>query len=164
MAEHAIWMPLYWGDYFRDTLEFSTFQHGCYLLLIGAYWERRGPLPDDIQALARICRTSPDKLARWGNSVLAKFTRSDGLLRHERIENELLKSSARLAAARANGKAGGLAKSKLITITKERKARVRSQANGDGLAAHALSPEQLAELQDRTDRIMKRGKYLQKFS
>lgn len=117
MAEHGIWMPMYWADYFKDTLEFSTFQHGCYMLLIGAYWERGSPLPDDLPSLARICRTTPDKLARYGKSVFGKFTRSDGLLRHERIENEILRSGDRLAAARANGRAGGLAKSKLTTIT-----------------------------------------------
>jgi len=113
MAEHGIWMPLYWGDYFSDTLEFSTFQHGCYLLLIGAYWTRGGPLPNDPIALARICKTSCDKLARYGNPVLARFYCDGGLLKHKRLEIELLKSSDRQAAAVANGRAGGLAKSKL---------------------------------------------------
>ena len=110
---HALWMPLYWGDYFSDTLELSTFQHGCYLLLIGAYWQRGGPLPDEPEALARICRTSCDKLARYGNPVLARFHRKDGLLHHKRIDLELLRSSKRQAVAIANGRAGGLAKGKL---------------------------------------------------
>lgn len=114
---HSAWMPLYWGDYFKQTLEFSTFQHGCYLLLIGAYWARGGPLPNDPKALANICKTSPDKLARYGNPVLAKFTSKDGLLYHDRVEKELLRSGERQAAAIANGRAGGLAKSKLTTIT-----------------------------------------------
>ena len=92
---HSFWMPLYWGDYFSDTLEFSTFQHGCYLLLIGAYWQRGGPIPDEPEALARICRTSCDKLARYGNPVLARFHRKDGLLHHKRIDLELLRSSKR---------------------------------------------------------------------
>lgn len=113
----SAWMPIYWGDYFKKTLHLSTFQHGCYLLLIGAYWERGKALPDDPESLARICRTSCDKLARYGNPVLAMFTRKDGLLYHERIENELFKSGNRQAAAIANGRAGGLAKFKLSTTT-----------------------------------------------
>lgn len=129
---------MYWGDYLGGTMHFSTFQHGCYLLLIAAYWQNGGPLPADMDSLARICRTSGDKLARYGNPILAKFTRKDGLLYHQRIENEIIRSSARQAAAIANGKAGGLAKSKLTTTTtttteerkKEDDASASSTANG----------------------------------
>ncbi len=143
MAEHGIWMPMYWADYFKDTLDFSTFQHGCYLLLIGAYWERGSALPDDMAGLARICRTTPDKLARYGKSVFGKFTRSDGLLRHERIEFEILRSSDRLAAAKANGRAGGLAKSKLTTITttKEESKKVVDIFGGKKKGGLEMTPE-----------------------
>lgn len=116
-AETGAWMPMYWGDYLGDTMHFSTFQHGCYLLLIAAYWRKGGPLLDDPESLARICRTSCDKLARYGKPVLAMFTSKDGLLISKRLEKEIVKSSARLMSARANGKAGGLAKSKLVTPT-----------------------------------------------
>lgn len=102
---HSAWMPMYWRDYFQDTLEFSTFQHGIYLLLIGAYWARGGPLPSDPQALSKIARTSCDKLARYGNPVLAKFSTKDGLLYHDRIEKELLRSSERIASASASANA-----------------------------------------------------------
>ncbi len=159
MAAHGIWMPMYWADYFKDTLDFSTFQHGCYMLLIGAYWERGSPLPDDLPSLARICRTTPDKLARYGNPVLGKFTRSEGLLRHQYIENQILNSNGRLAAARANGRAGGLAKSKLTTITKEKRERRSNRPSVNGADVLPLSPERIEELKDKTDRIMKRGKY-----
>ena len=48
-----IWMPLYVGDYLRDTRDLSTLQHGAYLLLIMHYYKRRS-LPDDEKELARI--------------------------------------------------------------------------------------------------------------
>ena len=102
-------MPMYWADYFGDTMHLTTFQHGCYLLLIGAYWRRGGPLPNDFKYLAQICRTSCDKLARYGNPVIALFTSKDGLLVHKRLEKEILKSSNRLSSARAAGRAGGQA-------------------------------------------------------
>jgi uncharacterized protein YdaU (DUF1376 family) len=40
------WMPIYWGDYLRDTRHFNTEQHGAYLLLIAHYWQN-GSLPTD---------------------------------------------------------------------------------------------------------------------
>lgn len=142
------WMPLYWGDYFKKTLHFSTFQHGCYMLLIGAYWCKGGPLSDDMPALAKICRTSCDKLARYGNPVLAEFSRIDGLLIHERIDFELLKASNRQESARANGQAGGLAKSKLTTFTstntEERKILKFSLGNGGGKGVEMTDGNKLA--------------------
>ena len=112
---------MYWGDYLGGTMHFTTFQHGCYTLLIGAYWQNGGPIPNDPTYLAQVCRTTSDKLARWAKPVLAKFTCKDGLLHHERVDFELLRSSARLAAAVANGRAGGLANRKLVTSTVTKK-------------------------------------------
>jgi len=131
----AAWMPMYWADYLADTMHLSTFQHGCYLLLIAAYWRKGGPIPADPKYLAQVCRTSNDKLARYGNPVLAMFTCKDGLLRHERIEKELLRSSDRLAAAVANGRAGGLAKAKLPHPTPQevdKKVLINEMLNGVG--------------------------------
>lgn len=126
-------MPLYWAEYLADTTHLTTFQHGMYLLLIGAYWRRGGPIPSDPDFLVNVARTSKDKLARYGKPVLAMFTCENGLLHHKRIDNELLRSSTRLAAAVANGRAGGLAKSKLSTSTStSTKEEVRSKS-----AAHA---------------------------
>lgn len=104
--EAGLWMPMYWGDYLSDTLHLSTFQHGCYILLIAAYWQRGRPLPADKNYLANVCKTSKDKLARYGNPVLAMFEKKvlpnylDGkpCLVHKRIELEILRSSARSAA------------------------------------------------------------------
>ena len=117
MAETGHWMPMYWADYIADTTHLNTFQHGIYLLLIAAYWRRGGPISADPGELAQMARTTKDKLARYGNPVLAMFTCKDGLLHHKRVDLEILRSSERLKSARANGRAGGLAKSKLITIT-----------------------------------------------
>lgn len=119
MADNGIWMPLYWGDYLADTTHLTTEQHGAYLLLIAAYWRRGQPLPDDDSFLAACVKATPQKWrgGRLREVVGALFEISGGVWRHKRVDNEILKSTERLKSARANGRAGGVAKSKLVTIT-----------------------------------------------
>lgn len=103
------WMPLYIGDYKKDTGRLTTELHGAYLLLIMEYWST-GPLPDDDAELSSITclgargwKTARPKLARF-------FQISDGMWRHKRIENEIEKWTARKAAAIDRARKGGIAK------------------------------------------------------
>lgn len=52
-------MPMFWGDYLRDTGHLSAAEHGAYLLLIAHQWTTAKPLPNDDMQLARIARMSP---------------------------------------------------------------------------------------------------------
>lgn len=166
MAEHGIWMPLYWGDYFGKTTALSCLEHGAYLLLIGAYWQRGRALPDDDKFLAQAARLSRKVWLTVRPAVEHYFSLKDGVWYHDRVEKELLSSCKRISSAQAKAHARWHPQDMLITttITKERKTRARAQPNGNGVDAHALSPREVDELKDRTDRIMKRGKYAEKFS
>lgn len=101
------WMPMYWGDYLKDTGHLSTEQHGAYLLLIGHYWTTGKPLPDDDTRLARIARLS---LAAWKksrNTVAEFFTVVDSKWTHGRIEEELEAAVKFLEKQATNGRKGG---------------------------------------------------------
>jgi len=111
------WMPLYVADYLADTLGLTTEEHGAYDLLIFAYWRRGGPLPDDNKYLAHVAKANRQRWAHLRKSVEAYFQIHDGAWHHKRIDTELLKATGRYNSARANGRAGGLAKSKLTTTT-----------------------------------------------
>lgn len=82
-------MPLYIGDYLRDTRHLSTLQHGAYLLLIMEYWTK-GELPKDEQKIRKICGLTP-QLWRSNCQAIASMFSPDW--RHARIERELAKAA-----------------------------------------------------------------------
>jgi uncharacterized protein YdaU (DUF1376 family) len=81
-------MPLYCGDYLRDTRHLTTEQHGAYFLLIVEYWSK-GSLPDDDVQLARIVGVCPSKWSKMKPVLQAFFY--DGW-HHKRIDAELDKA------------------------------------------------------------------------
>lgn len=87
------WMPLYIGDYRRDTAHLSTLEHGAYMLLIMHYWET-GPLPVDRVRLARIAGLTVKRFNPVWVSLRGFFTEANAeqlpskCFRHKRIDQE----------------------------------------------------------------------------
>ena len=56
------YMPLYTGDYLRDTRHLTPMKHGVYLLLLAHCWDQKGPVPLDEQEAAGIanCRSADE--------------------------------------------------------------------------------------------------------
>ena len=107
---HA-WMPMYWGDYLRDTRDLTTIQHGAYLLLIAHYWQHH-ELPVNEKQLAAIVGLSVLKWRAIQGPIAAKF--SEGW-KHKRIDRELSETERRInqrvIAGRAGGKKSGISRS-----------------------------------------------------
>lgn len=104
------WMPLYIGDYKRDTSHLSTLEHGAYLLLIMYYWDR-GPLPNNPSVLAKIAGVSRQQWVHMSPNILAYFTLSIAkqLLHHKRVDKELEKANILQQKRALAGYKGGLA-------------------------------------------------------
>jgi uncharacterized protein YdaU (DUF1376 family) len=104
------WMPLYIGDYKRDTAHLTTLEHGAYLLLIMHYWET-GPLPNDDVRLARIAGLSLRQWRTVRRVVISFFVEANAkqLLRHNRIDSELIKAENITAKRALAGAKGGFA-------------------------------------------------------
>ena len=84
-------MPMYWGDYWRDTTHLSDAEHVSYLRLISHYWQH-GSLPNDDARLARIAGRSSADWAEMKPMLQAFFKHtSSNAWHHERIERELRK-------------------------------------------------------------------------
>jgi len=139
------WMPLYVGDYLRDTRDLNTLQHGAYLLLIMHYWQHDA-LPIDDARLAAIAGVSVAQWRRIREPVQAKF--SEGW-RHKRIDAELAKVDRAFMQRRLAGRNGGIksgiaravAQGEAIILAQAR-AQARGEAEGKrALARRACEPE-----------------------
>jgi uncharacterized protein YdaU (DUF1376 family) len=119
------WMPLYVGDYLRDTRDLNTLQHGVYLLLIMHYWQHDA-LPTDDARLAAIAGLSVAQWRRIREPVQAKFTEG---WKHKRIEAELAKLDRAVMQRRLAGRSGGI-KSGIARAVAQGEAIIRAQAQG----------------------------------
>lgn len=97
-------MPLWVSDYIGDTLHLSAAEHGAYMLLIMAYWQKGKALPDDGARLANIARMTADEWSRSEDTLREFFTIEGGEWRHARIETELAKVREKSAKASASAK------------------------------------------------------------
>lgn len=97
------WMPLYVGDFLRDTRHLTTTQIGAYMLLLMHYWSA-GSLPKDVPSLRRI--TVQDR-HQWRRNapVISAFFSPDW--RHERMEKELEKAKQISLKRQVYGAVGG---------------------------------------------------------
>ena len=107
-----LWMPLYWGDYLRDTMHLSTVEHGAYLLLIGHYWSNSGPIRDDNALLCRVTRLDPKAWKSLRPTLSDFFRIADGYWIHDRIDGELTRAIDLTKARQEAGKRGGKASAK----------------------------------------------------
>src|SRR5512139_965163 len=93
------WMPMFWGDYFRGTQQFTNAtEHGAYLLLIAYCWHNGGKLPMDDDVRRKIAKCSPRQWLLIRDLVSSKF---DDEGRNERCNEELryaLVKSRRISA------------------------------------------------------------------
>jgi uncharacterized protein YdaU (DUF1376 family) len=102
------WMPLYVGDYLRDTGDLSLEEHGAYTKLLMHMWGREGRLPMDHVRLARLCQTDPDTWARVWPAIERFFEVSPdrAWISQRRLLRELEKARRRRADAVEAGRRG----------------------------------------------------------
>lgn len=86
------WMPLYVNDYWADTVDLSTEEHGCYLLMLMLAWRRKGSLPGNMEAIRRMLPPMHGRVFKRLVPMLLNrfFQRSeDGSWTQKRLEKEM---------------------------------------------------------------------------
>lgn len=106
-ARPDTWMPMFWGDYARDTGHLNAAGHGAYLMLIKHYWCTGKPLADDDDELWRIaCCDSKREWLKLRPKVVRLFRTDGGVLRHKRVEEELAKAESNVNKRAEAGRKG----------------------------------------------------------
>jgi uncharacterized protein YdaU (DUF1376 family) len=101
------WMPLFIGDYLRDTASLTTEQHGAYLLLLMAMWPQGGRIPVDEDEQAAITRLGVKGWKAQRTRLLRYFRVADGYLIHDRMAEEYAHAMEVYRKRVESGKQGG---------------------------------------------------------
>lgn len=108
-------LPLYSGDYLRDTRALTPMRHGIYLLLLMQCWDQKGPLPLDEQDCAGIanCRSADEIDAL--RYILAKFfVRMEDGFYNIRMQKEIERAAVISLARSGAGRKGYEARAKQL--------------------------------------------------
>lgn len=97
-------MPLYTGDYIRDTRHLTPMRHGVYLLLLMHCWDQKSPIPLDEQEAAGIANArSADEIEGLRYVLNRYFVRMDDGWYNKRIMEEVAKWEKVSQARREGG-------------------------------------------------------------
>jgi uncharacterized protein YdaU (DUF1376 family) len=99
-------LPLWVADFLADTVGMTTAETGAYLLLLMAAWqEPSGSLPNNDRWLARSIRAQPKEWQRLRAVVLKYWVLGeDGRWRQKRLVEEIKKATEYSAGRRQNAK------------------------------------------------------------
>ncbi len=98
------YLPLYTGDYQRDTLHLSMLEHGAYLKLLMYCWDQQGPAPIDERKLMGICNArSKEEITAMQGVLVEFFIRTDEGWFNKRLEQELKKAEMQSRQAHERG-------------------------------------------------------------
>lgn len=108
-------LPLYTGDYLRDTQHLSMSEHGSFLKLLMYCWDQKGPAPLDERRLMGICNArSTDEIEAMRRVLSEFFIAMDDGHYNRRMQLEIERSASISAARSVAGKLGYEAKAKLL--------------------------------------------------
>ena len=109
------YLPLYTGDYLRDTQHLSCSEHGIYLKLLMHCWDQRGPAPLDERKLCGIVNSrSTDEIEAMRRVLAEFFVRMGDGWYQDRMQREIERCQNISGARSIAGKMGYQAKAKQL--------------------------------------------------
>lgn len=109
------YLPLYTGDYLRDTRHLTPLRHGIYLLALMHCWDSKGPMPLDEQECSGVCNCrSADEIDALRYILNRYFIRMEDGHYNARMQREVERSEAISGVRSDAGKKGYQAKAKQL--------------------------------------------------
>ena len=137
------YMPLYVGDYLRDTRRLTTKEHGAYILLLMELWQHGGEIEEAAGDIQRITGLTKDEYRTvWRKKLRPFFTITGDKIRHKRVDEEI-ERRAKMVQKRCKAGAKGGRK----TQQKQREAQAlaqASQAKGLAITPYGVNSQSLA--------------------
>lgn len=101
------YLPLYTGDYIRDTQHLSCSEHGIFLKLLMHCWDQKGPAPLDERKLCGIVNArSSDEIEALRRILAEFFVRMEDGHYNKRMQQEIQRCEAISEARSGAGRAG----------------------------------------------------------
>lgn len=101
-------LPLYTGDYLRDTQHLSCSEHGIFVKLLMHCWDQRGPVPlDERKQCGIVNARSADEIEALRRVLSEFFVRCDDGWYNSRMQRELERANAISEKRAACGQLGG---------------------------------------------------------
>lgn len=108
-------MPIYTGDYLRDTQHLSCSEHGIYFKLLMYCWDQKGPAPLDERRLCGIVNArSGDEIEALRRVLAEFFVRMEDGFYNRRMQKEVERASTISLARSAAGAKGYEARAKQL--------------------------------------------------
>ena len=109
------YLPLFTGDYLRDTRHLTPLRHGVFLLALFHCWDTKGPMPLDEQERAGICNCrSADEIEAMRYILNRYFVRMEDGWYNKRMQSEIERSESISHARSEAGKRGYEARAKRL--------------------------------------------------
>lgn len=87
------YMPIYTGDYHRDTRHLTPEEHGIYMLLLMHCWDQKGPVPlDERRQCGLVNARSGGEIESMRRVLLEFFTRMEDGWYNKRMTEEITKA------------------------------------------------------------------------
>lgn len=137
------YLPLYTGDYLRDTQHLSCSEHGIYLKLLMHCWDQKGPVPLDERKQAGICNArSGDEIEALRRVRLEFFVMMDDGWYNQRMQQEIERAENISGERSKAGRKGYQARAKQLLGKSRTKAK---QVHLSPPPALSLSPDHKSE-------------------
>ncbi|MDE1906005.1 MAG: YdaU family protein [Rhodospirillales bacterium] len=137
-------MPVYTGDYKRDTCHLSMMEHGAYMGLLMHCWDQKGPIPLDERRIFAICNARSNEEMGAARNVLSEFfiKMEDGWY-NKRMSEEIAKAESISSNNRAAGLASAIARRSKIREMSSERALIARVATDERAVVPPPPPSQL---------------------